>query len=82
NKTAEILISTDSGSPIEIVKESSESKRTFDEFKYKDEVLEEAEEFFTKEISDDKIFWNLWKNYQSLAFTSPTWRNYRPENSS
>ncbi|CAG8474202.1 5821_t:CDS:2 [Gigaspora margarita] len=58
NKTAEVPITTDSGSPIEVVEEPSESKRTFDKFEYEDEALEEAKGFFTEEISNDEIFWN------------------------
>ncbi|CAG8830691.1 28494_t:CDS:1 [Gigaspora margarita] len=67
NKTAEVPILTNGGSPIEVVEEPSESEGTFDEFEYEDKALEEAEGFFTEEISDDEIFQNPWKNYQSLA---------------
>ncbi|CAG8514474.1 27613_t:CDS:2 [Gigaspora margarita] len=51
NKTTEAPISTNCGSPIEVVEEPSESEETFDEFEYKDKVLEEAKGFFTEEIS-------------------------------
>ncbi|CAG8552062.1 45414_t:CDS:2 [Gigaspora margarita] len=56
NKTTKVPILTNSRSPIEVVKELSESKRTFDEFEYEDKALKEAEEFYTEEISDDNIF--------------------------
>ncbi|CAG8833705.1 36839_t:CDS:2, partial [Gigaspora margarita] len=56
NKTTEVPISTDSRSLIEVVKELFESKRIFDEFKYDDETLEEAEGFYTEEISNENIF--------------------------
>ncbi|CAG8778993.1 11869_t:CDS:1, partial [Gigaspora margarita] len=58
NKTAEVLISTNSGSLVEVVEEPSKSKGAFDEFEYKEEALEEAEGFYMEEISDDDIFWN------------------------
>ncbi|CAG8814681.1 3330_t:CDS:2, partial [Gigaspora margarita] len=61
--TAEVLISTNSRPPVEVVKEPSESEKTFDEFEYKDEALEEAEGFYTEEISDDDIFRNPWEDY-------------------
>ncbi|CAG8833774.1 46210_t:CDS:1, partial [Gigaspora margarita] len=52
---------------VEVVKDPFNSEKTFNEFEYKDEALEEAEEFYTKEISDDELFQNPWKNWQSPA---------------
>ncbi|RIB25890.1 hypothetical protein C2G38_2241121 [Gigaspora rosea] len=48
NKTTEVPISTDGGSPVEVVEDPAESEGTFDEFEYEDEALEDAEGFYTE----------------------------------
>ncbi|CAG8736376.1 17583_t:CDS:2 [Gigaspora margarita] len=49
SKTAEVLISTNGRSPVEVVKKSFKSKGTFDEFEYDNKVLEEAKGFYVEE---------------------------------
>ncbi|CAG8533136.1 5594_t:CDS:2, partial [Cetraspora pellucida] len=45
----------------------NEEHGTFDEFEYKDEMLNEAEGYFTSEVSDNELFDNPWKDHHSPA---------------
>ncbi|CAG8767387.1 43818_t:CDS:2 [Gigaspora margarita] len=48
-KTSETLISTDRGLLAKSIEDYPKSEDTFDEFKYKDELLEKAKRYFAKE---------------------------------
>ncbi|CAG8497449.1 5511_t:CDS:2 [Cetraspora pellucida] len=66
NKVTKILISCDGENP-PMDLEDAEDEGTFDEFEFKDELLEEAEGFFIGKISGIELFENPWEDCNSPA---------------
>ncbi|CAG8817858.1 24997_t:CDS:2, partial [Racocetra persica] len=59
NQVTKILISYDENYLLFEVEEN-EDNRMFNKFKYKDEVLDKAEDFYTSKVSNSDLFDNLW----------------------
>ncbi|CAG8737842.1 24157_t:CDS:2, partial [Cetraspora pellucida] len=66
DQVAEVPMSYDGECP-PVEATENEENGTFDEFEYEDEMLNEAEGYFTSEVSDNELFDNPWKDHHSPA---------------